>query len=204
MRRLMECEKVREYISGYVAGVLDEGLKAAVAAHLERCEECRQIAKVERLLTAPPAEPPSSARHIITLTLRDLEAGAEAAKKVWNDLNALQAATEEAPIIKIAHALIEQAIRGGAAALRLLPREDSVSVVYEVGAHEAELAVIPKYIEAPLIARFKKMAGLDIAPVRESCSGEIAVRMGRKDYRLLVRVSPAEFGEEVDVRIALE
>jgi type II secretory ATPase GspE/PulE/Tfp pilus assembly ATPase PilB-like protein len=200
----MECRDVRKHISGYVADALQEGLREAVAAHIERCQECGQIAKVERLLTAPPAEPPSPARRIIALTLRDLEAGADAARKLWSDLNALRAAAEEAPIVKIAHAIIEQAIRGGAAALRLLPREDSVSVVYEVGAHEAELAVMPKYIEAPLIARFKKMAGLDVAPVRESCSGEIAVRMGRKDYRLLVRVSPSEFGEEVDVRIALE
>ncbi len=200
----MECDRVREYISGYVAGVLDEGLNAAVAAHVERCEECGRIAKVEKLLTTPPAEPPASARQIIALTLRDLKAGAEAARKVWSDLDALQAATEEAPIIKIAHALIEQAIRGGADALHLRPSEDRVSVVYEVGAHEAELAVIPKYIEAPLIARFKRMAGLDIAPVRETRVGEMAVRMGRRDYRLVVRVSPCEHGEQVDVRISVE
>lgn len=203
----MDCNEAREFITPYVAGELEDGHAAAVAAHLERCEECHRILTVERLLTSRPRErgkrgSASRATRRIAEALQALAALPDGDEELWSDPETLAEASEEAPIIRIAHGIIGTAIQEGACAFRLEPMPNGINVTYEGGSSGEQQLVIPKYIQGPLIARFKVMAGLDISPVDSSRVGHIPVRVGDRDYSLEVSISPAEFGEEVAVHIS--
>jgi anti-sigma factor RsiW len=66
---MTECERIREFLPWYVTGKLGAGDTAAVAAHIQSCEACRQeLAEVVWV------------RHTVSAEKRDLPAVRE---RVW-------------------------------------------------------------------------------------------------------------------------
>ena len=78
---------------------------------------------------------------------------------------------EEAPIIRIAFTIIQQAITDGATEIRLDPAEPVKRVVlgdqtglhisYKVNGDLHEVMPLPDYVREPLTERFKLMADID-------------------------------------------
>jgi hypothetical protein len=73
------CERTRAWVSAAQDGELSEFERALIAAHLERCAECRvfadDVASITEALRTSPLESPA---HPITLPARRRRAGASA------------------------------------------------------------------------------------------------------------------------------
>jgi type IV pilus assembly protein PilB len=108
---------------------------------------------------------------------------------------------EEAPIIRIAHAIVQQAIREKASDIHVEPGQRSVRIRYRIDGVLNETMTVPKHIQNPLISRFKIMAELNIAERRVPQDGRIPIRHEGKDYDLRVSCLPTKYGEKIVMRI---
>ena len=108
---------------------------------------------------------------------------------------------EEAPIIRIAHAIVQQAIREKASDIHIEPGQRSVRIRYRIDGVLNETMTVPKHIQNPLISRFKIMADLNIAERRVPQDGRIPIRHEGKDFDLRVSCLPTKYGEKIVMRI---
>ena len=117
------------------------------------------------------------------------------------DEGGLEKISEEAPIIRIAHAIMMQAIREKASDIHVEPGIKGVRIRYRIDGVLNETMTVPKHIQAALISRFKIMADLNIAERRVPQDGRIPVRHEGKDYDMRVSCLPTMFGEKIVMRI---
>ncbi len=108
---------------------------------------------------------------------------------------------EQAPIIKLANALIQQAIADRASDIHVEPQQRSVRVRYRIDGVLMEAMTVPRNLMAPLISRLKIMAEMNIAERRIPQDGRIEIRHNNKEYDLRVSSVPTPFGEKVVMRI---
>jgi len=108
---------------------------------------------------------------------------------------------DEAPIIRIVNAIIQQAIQDGASDIHLEPQRRNLRVRYRIDGVLHEIMQVPQYIQAPLISRAKIMADMNIAERRIPQDGRIHVRMNKKTYDLRVSSIPTTNGEKIVMRI---
>jgi len=126
--------------------------------------------------------------------------GRTAADDAADDADAEKMA-EQAPIIRLANAIIQQAINDRASDIHAEPQEKLVRVRYRIDGVLMEAMTVPKNLQAPLISRFKIMAEMNIAERRVPQDGRIEVRTEGKDYDLRVSSIPTPFGEKIVMRI---
>ncbi|MGB9619767.1 MAG: GspE/PulE family protein, partial [Armatimonadota bacterium] len=108
---------------------------------------------------------------------------------------------EEAPIIRIAHTIIIQAIKDNASDIHVEPDRRGVRVRYRIDGVLHEVMPLPKYIDKPLVSRLKIMSSMDIAERRIPQDGRIPIRWDNKDYDLRVSCLPTIYGEKIVMRI---
>jgi len=108
---------------------------------------------------------------------------------------------EQAPIIKLANALIQQAVADRASDIHVEPQQRSVRVRYRIDGVLQEAMTVPRNLMAPLISRLKIMADMNIAERRIPQDGRIEVRHTGKEYDLRVSSVPTPFGEKIVMRI---
>ncbi len=108
---------------------------------------------------------------------------------------------EQAPIIKLANALIQQGIVDGASDIHVEPQERSVRVRYRVDGVLMEAMTVPRNLMAALISRLKIMADMNIAERRIPQDGRIEIRNANKNYDLRVSSIPTPWGEKMVMRI---
>lgn len=108
---------------------------------------------------------------------------------------------DDAPIIRLINALLQEAIREDASDIhietfekRLLVRMRVDGVLREVLAPRRELAPL-------LVSRIKVMARLDIAEKRIPQDGRISLRLGGRDVDVRVSTMPSSNGERVVLRL---
>jgi len=118
-----------------------------------------------------------------------------------DDEGGLEKISEEAPIIRIAHAIMMQAIREKASDIHVEPGIKGVRIRYRIDGVLNETMTVPKHIQAALISRFKIMAELNIAERRVPQDGRIPVRHEGKDFDMRVSCLPTMFGEKIVMRI---
>ncbi len=108
---------------------------------------------------------------------------------------------EQAPIIKLANAVIQQAIFDRASDIHVEPQARGVRVRYRVDGVLSEAMNVPKNLQAPMISRLKIMADMNIAERRVPQDGRIEVRHQGKEFDLRVSSIPTPFGEKIVMRI---
>ncbi len=108
---------------------------------------------------------------------------------------------EQAPIIKLANALIQQAIADRASDIHVEPQQRSVRIRYRLDGVLMEAMTVPRNLMAPLISRLKIMADMNIAERRVPQDGRIEVRHASKEYDLRVSSIPTPYGEKIVMRI---
>jgi type IV pilus assembly protein PilB len=108
---------------------------------------------------------------------------------------------EQAPIIKLANALIQQAIADRASDIHVEPQQRSVRIRYRIDGVLMEAMTVPRNLMAPLISRLKIMSDMNIAERRVPQDGRIEVRHASKEYDLRVSSIPTPFGEKIVMRI---
>lgn len=111
------------------------------------------------------------------------------------------AAADAAPIIKLASAIIQQAIADRASDIHIEPGPRAIRVRFRVDGVLMEAMTVPKNLMAPLISRYKIMADMNIAERRVPQDGRIEVRHNQKEIDLRVSSIPTPFGEKIVMRI---
>jgi type IV pilus assembly protein PilB len=142
------------------------------------------------------------------VSMRDLR-GVIAAAQVGRDADRVGAdedadaekMADQAPIIKLANALIQQAIADRASDIHVEPQERHVRVRYRIDGVLMEAMTVPRNLVAPLISRYKIMADMNIAERRIPQDGRIEVRHKDHEYDLRVSSIPTPFGEKIVMRI---
>ena len=118
------------------------------------------------------------------------------------DINALEKATEDAPVVKLVNAILTDAIKKGASDIHLEPYEKTFRVRFRIDGVLYEIMKPPYKLKNAIISRIKIMAELDIAERRLPQDGRIKLKLGnRREMDFRVSVLPGLFGEKVVLRL---
>jgi len=109
--------------------------------------------------------------------------------------------TEEAPIIRLLNAILQQAVKERASDIHIEPYEKGLDVRMRVDGILHRVLTPPKIIQDALVSRVKIMADLDIAEKRLPQDGRIRLLIGGRDIDIRVSVIPTMFGERVVLRL---
>lgn len=108
---------------------------------------------------------------------------------------------EDAPIVRLANTIIQQAIKERASDIHIEPGTKNMRVRYRIDGVLHEAMPMPKYLQMPLTARYKILSEMNIAERRVPQDGRIPIRYENKDYDLRVSCLPNLFGEKIVMRI---
>ncbi len=117
------------------------------------------------------------------------------------DEKAVLREAEEGPIVRVANTIIQQAILERASDIHVEPQTRNVRIRYRIDGVLHEALTLPKYVQAPLISRYKIMAEMNIAEKRLPQDGRIPIRYQNKEYDLRVSSIPTPNGEKIVMRI---
>ena len=118
------------------------------------------------------------------------------------DLQQLEKATEEAPVVKLVNALLTDAIKKRASDIHIEPYERMLRVRFRVDGVLHEIMQPPLKLKNAMISRIKIMASLDIAERRLPQDGRIKIKVGHAgEMDLRVSTLPTLFGEKVVMRL---
>ncbi|HZD17126.1 MAG TPA: ATPase, T2SS/T4P/T4SS family [Actinomycetota bacterium] len=117
------------------------------------------------------------------------------------DLGDVEAAIEDAPIVKLVQAIMTQAVSDRASDVHIEPTERDVRVRFRVDGVLHEVMHSPKSIQGGLISRLKVMADLNIAEKRVPQDGRVSMRVSAKTLDLRLATLPTVYGEKVVIRI---
>jgi type IV pilus assembly protein PilB len=117
------------------------------------------------------------------------------------NLAALQAELDEAPVVKFINGLLTDAVRKGVSDIHIEPYEKDIRVRYRLDGNLYEVLKPPMKMKAALTSRIKILADLNIAERRVPQDGRIKLRMKRKVVDFRVSTLPVIFGEKIVMRI---
>jgi type IV pilus assembly protein PilB len=125
----------------------------------------------------------------------------EPEEEIGPELLELQASAEEAPVVKLAHSVIADAVNRGASDIHFDPHKGAMKVRYRVDGVMIDSTTVPKSHVAGLVSRIKIMAELDIAERRAPQDGRVALTVDGRHVDVRVSTLPVIRGESVVMRI---
>ena len=108
---------------------------------------------------------------------------------------------DEAPVVKLVHSVIADAVRRGASDIHFEPRASDMRVRYRIDGVVMDTTTVPRQLVAGLISRVKIMANLDIAERRVPQDGRIGLSVDGRHVDLRVATLPVVRGESIVMRI---
>ncbi|HET7929349.1 MAG TPA: ATPase, T2SS/T4P/T4SS family [Actinomycetota bacterium] len=113
----------------------------------------------------------------------------------------VEAAVEDAPIVKLVQAIMTQAAADRASDVHIEPTETDVRVRFRVDGVLHEVMHSPKSIQGGLISRLKVMGDLNIAEKRIPQDGRVSLRVSNRSLDLRLATLPTVHGEKIVIRI---
>lgn len=107
----------------------------------------------------------------------------------------------EGPAIRLADALLNDAVRRQASDLHLEPEANSLRLRYRIDGLMQTIRVLPKSCWPQLCGRIKVLAGMNIAESRAPQDGRIGIRVDGREIDLRVASQPTVNGENIVLRI---
>jgi type IV pilus assembly protein PilB len=113
----------------------------------------------------------------------------------------LRESADDAPVVKLVHAVIADAVRRGASDIHFEPRAHDMRVRFRVDGVVFDSTTVPRHLISGLVSRIKIMAELDIAEKRLPQDGRIGLSVDGNYVDLRVATLPVVRGESVVMRI---
>jgi type IV pilus assembly protein PilB len=129
----------------------------------------------------------------------DIEVVADTEEEI--SVTALQAAVDEAPVVKLINGILTDAVQRGASDIHFECYEKDIRVRYRIDGVLMEIMRPPIKMKAALISRFKILSDLNIAERRVPQDGRIKLRLGKRVIDFRVSTLPTLFGEKIVLRI---
>src|SRR5262249_1165840 len=104
------------------------------------------------------------------------------------DLQELERATEDAPVVRLVNAIFTDALRKRASDIHIAPYNHTFRVLFRIGGAPGETPQPPLALKAAVPSRIKVMASLDIAERSPPKDGRIKIKRGPADA-IDIRVS---------------
>ena len=108
---------------------------------------------------------------------------------------------DEAPVVKLVHSIIADAVHRGASDIHFEPRGPDMRVRFRVDGVVFDTTTVPRALMAGLVSRVKIMADLDIAEKRLPQDGRIGLSVDGNYVDLRVATLPVVRGESLVMRI---
>ena len=118
-----------------------------------------------------------------------------------NGLGTVSDAEADAPVIKLVHTMILEAIQRRASDIHIEPMEKRFRVRYRIDGVLLEVENPPKRLQLSIISRLKIMANISIAEKRIPQDGRIQIMMNGRQLDLRVSSLPTAHGESIVMRI---
>ncbi len=113
----------------------------------------------------------------------------------------LDEADSDAPIIKLVHSIVAQAVQQGASDIHVNPEEGDTRVLFRVDGVLAPAATVKRRMASGVVSRIKIMADLDISEKRVPQDGRFALTVDGRRVDIRVVTLPLVNGEGVVLRI---
>lgn len=110
-------------------------------------------------------------------------------------------ADADAPVVKLVHSIILEAIQRRASDIHLEPLEKRFRVRYRIDGVLLEVENPPKRLQLSMISRLKIMANISIAEKRIPQDGRIQIMINGRQLDLRVSSLPTAHGESIVMRI---
>jgi type IV pilus assembly protein PilB len=107
----------------------------------------------------------------------------------------------DAPVIKLVHLIIQEAVTMRASDIHVEPFADRVRIRYRIDGVLMERDSAPRRLLGAMISRIKIMASIDIAEKRRPQDGRIKLLVAGKDIDLRLSVIPTNHGQSAVMRI---
>ena len=107
----------------------------------------------------------------------------------------------DAPMIKLVHSIIAQAVQEGASDIHLNPEDGDARVLFRVDGVLSEAATVKRTMVSGAVSRVKIMADLDISERRVPQDGRFALTLEGRRVDIRVVTLPLVHGEGVVMRI---
>lgn len=112
-----------------------------------------------------------------------------------------EADANEAPVIKLVHMIIADALKASASDIHIEPMESELRVRYRIDGVCKVMESPPKKLQGPVISRLKIMSRMDMAEKRRPQDGRIKIKIQGREIDLRVSIIPSVHGESVVMRI---
>lgn len=116
-------------------------------------------------------------------------------------IDLLEAADDDAPVIKLVNSLIFRAAKEKASDIHVEPYERDIVVRFRIDGVLYDIFKPPKKLQNSITSRIKVMANLNIAEKRLPQDGRIPIKMAGKDIDIRVSTVPTAFGERIVMRL---
>lgn len=121
------------------------------------------------------------------------------------DLDSLEAASTDAPVVRLVNTILTDAVKKGASDIHIEPYEKEYRVRFRIDGILHEMMKPPLKMKDAITSRVKIMSKLDIAEKRLPQDGRIKLKMKldgkKKELDFRVSVLPTLFGEKCVLRI---
>ena len=133
----------------------------------------------------------------------DLETEEPAAPiAIWNDDAArMRDHAEAGPAVRIVDAVLEQAIEQNASDIHIEPLPDRVRVRLRIDGELSTLREEPAHLGAPMAARIKILADMDVADRRRAQDGRTSLAAKGRPVDVRISTVPSAYGETVALRL---
>jgi type IV pilus assembly protein PilB len=111
------------------------------------------------------------------------------------------ASGEDASVIQLVHRIITEAVERGVSDIHFEPQDGDMRVRYRIDGVLRDAAIIPESSVPAVASRVKILSDLDIAERRVPQDGRISLEIEDKHIDLRVATLPAQFGENIVMRI---
>jgi type IV pilus assembly protein PilB len=107
----------------------------------------------------------------------------------------------DAPVIKLVHLIIQEAVQMRASDIHIEPFADRIRIRYRIDGVCIERESPPRRLLGSIVSRLKIMGSIDIAEKRRPQDGRIKIMVAGKDIDLRVSLIPTVHGQSVVMRI---
>ena len=116
-------------------------------------------------------------------------------------IDLLEAADDDAPVIRLVNTLLSRAVKEKASDIHIEPYERDMAVRFRVDGVLYDVFKPPKKLQNAITSRIKVMGNLNIAEKRLPQDGRIPLKIGGKDIDVRLSTVPSAFGERLVMRL---
>jgi type IV pilus assembly protein PilB len=108
---------------------------------------------------------------------------------------------DSAPVVRLVHYMIDEAVQLRASDIHVEPFEDRVRIRYRIDGVLVERDSPPRRLLGAIMSRIKILAKMDIAERRRPQDGRIKITVGQKEMDLRVSIIPTNHGQSAVMRL---